>query len=75
MNLYLRQCLLSASRRSRIGTALKELGSYAKGVAMSLLSQLSPHFWLLFSIAVSVAVLRELRRPDEDVARKKQKGS
>ncbi|MGG2396151.1 hypothetical protein ACJRW5_04280 [Pseudomonas sp. SH1-B] len=42
---------------------------------MSLLSQLSPHFWLLFSIAVSVAVLRELRRPDEHEARDKHKGS
>lgn len=42
---------------------------------MSLLSQLSPHFWLLFSSAVSVAVLRELRRPDEDAERKKHKGS
>lgn len=41
---------------------------------MSLLSQLSPHFWLLFSIAVSVAVLRELRRPADDAAREKHKG-
>lgn len=39
---------------------------------MSLLSQVSPHFWLLFSIAVSVAVLRELRRPDDEVMRKKR---
>ena len=75
MNLYLRQYLLRAWCESRIGTAPKESGSYAKGVAMSLLSQLSPHFWLLFSIAVSVAVLRELRRPDEDASRKKSNGS
>lgn len=33
---------------------------------MSLLSHLPAHFWLLFSLAVSIAVLRELRRaPDE----------
>ncbi|MDR8015684.1 hypothetical protein [Ectopseudomonas guguanensis] len=41
---------------------------------MSLFSQLSPHFWLLFSIAVSVAVLRELRRPDEGAPRRKRRG-
>ena len=29
---------------------------------MSLLSQLPAHFWLLFSLAVSIAVVRELRR-------------
>lgn len=29
---------------------------------MSLLSNLSPSFWLLFSIIVAIAVLRELRR-------------
>jgi|TARA_A100001518_G_C1213460_1_gene56096 hypothetical protein len=38
---------------------------------MSLLSQFSPHFWLLFSIAV----LRELRRPDDDALRKKRERS
>ncbi|MFI8747653.1 hypothetical protein ACIGKL_21155 [Pseudomonas sp. NPDC077186] len=32
---------------------------------MSLFSQLSPHFWLLFAIAVAIAVLRELRRPPD----------
>lgn len=42
---------------------------------MSLLSQLSPHFWLLFSIAVAIAVVRELRRPDDDAMRKKREGS
>ena len=39
---------------------------------MSLLSQFSPHFWLLFYIAVAIAVLRELRRPDDDALRKKR---
>lgn len=29
---------------------------------MHLLSQFSAHFWLLFSLAVSIAVIRELRR-------------
>lgn len=29
---------------------------------MYLLSQFSAHFWLLFALAVSIAVLRELRR-------------
>ena len=29
---------------------------------MTLLAQLSAHFWLLFAIAVSIAVVRELRR-------------
>ncbi|MDP2243261.1 hypothetical protein [Pseudomonas sp.] len=29
---------------------------------MHLLSLLSAHFWLLFALAVSVAVLRELKR-------------
>ena len=33
---------------------------------MSLFSHLSPHFWLLFSIAVAIAVLRELRRPPDE---------
>ena len=42
---------------------------------MSLLSQFSPHFWLLFSIAVAIDVLRELRRPDDDALRKKRERS
>ena len=42
---------------------------------MSLLLQFSPYFWLLFSIAVAIAVLRELRRPDDDVLRKKRERS
>lgn len=29
---------------------------------MDLLSPFSAHFWLLFALAVSIAVLRELRR-------------
>jgi hypothetical protein len=29
---------------------------------MYLISQFSAHFWLLFSLAVSIAVIRELRR-------------
>jgi len=33
---------------------------------MSFLSEWSAHFWLLFSLAVSIAVLRELRRPRDD---------
>ena len=41
---------------------------------MSLWSQFSPFFWFLFSLAVSIAVLRELRRPDDDAAREKHKG-
>lgn len=32
---------------------------------MSLLSQFSSQFWLLFSLAVGIAVLRELRRPPD----------
>lgn len=36
-----------------------------KELPMSLFSQLSPHFWLLFAIAVAIAVLRELRRPPD----------
>lgn len=32
---------------------------------MSLLSQFSSSFWLLFSLAVAIAVLRELRRPPD----------
>jgi hypothetical protein len=42
---------------------------------MSLLSQLPQYFWLLFSIAVAIAVLRELRRPDDDLVRKKRERS
>ena len=38
---------------------------------MSLLSQFSQHFWLMFYIAV----LRELRRPDDDALRKKRERS
>nr|WP_298141932.1 hypothetical protein [uncultured Pseudomonas sp.] len=33
---------------------------------MTLLAQLSAHFWLLFAIAVSIAVVRELRRRPEE---------
>ncbi len=33
---------------------------------MTLLAQLSAHFWLLFAIAVSIAVVRELRRQPDD---------
>lgn len=40
---------------------------------MSLLSQYSPHFWLLFSIAVAIAVLRELRRPDDALRKKRER--
>jgi len=37
---------------------------------MTLLAQLSTHFWLLFSIAVAIAVVCELRRrPEEPSAR------
>lgn len=39
---------------------------------MSLWSQFSPHFWFLFSIAVAIAVLRELRRSDNDALGKKR---
>lgn len=42
---------------------------------MSLLSQVSPYFWLLFSLAVTVAVLRELRRaPEEPLWPRKPRG-
>lgn len=33
---------------------------------MAFISQISPHFWLLFSLAVAIAVLRELRRPPQE---------
>ena len=33
---------------------------------MSFISHLSPYLWLLFSLAVSIAVLRELRRPSQE---------
>lgn len=33
---------------------------------MSFLPQFSPFLWLLFSIIVAIAVLRELRRPGKD---------
>nr|WP_298164681.1 hypothetical protein [uncultured Pseudomonas sp.] len=33
---------------------------------MTLLAQLSAHFWLLFAIAVSIAVVRELMRQPEE---------
>lgn len=36
-----------------------------KELPMSLLAQVSPYFWLLFSVAVAIAVLRELRRPPD----------
>ncbi len=42
---------------------------------MSLWSQFSAHFWFLFSIAVTIAVLRELRRPDDESSRKRREGS
>lgn len=29
---------------------------------MDVFSQLSAHFWLLFALAISIAVIRELRR-------------
>lgn len=33
---------------------------------MFLFSHISPYFWLLFSLAVAIAVLRELRRSPEE---------
>lgn len=37
---------------------------------MDLLSLFSAHFWLLFALAISIAVFRELRRePNEPSAR------
>ncbi|WP_296220299.1 hypothetical protein [Pseudomonas sp. UBA2684] len=33
---------------------------------MNLFSQFSAHFWLLFSLAVSIAVIRELRRTRDE---------
>ncbi len=42
---------------------------------MSLWSQFSPFFWFLFSLAVSIAVLRELRRPDDVSLRKRRERS
>lgn len=40
---------------------------------MQLLSQLSAHFWLLFSLAVSIAVIRELRRERDTTPRRKDR--
>lgn len=40
-------------------------GHTQKELLMSLFSQISPYFWLLFSLAVAIAVFRELRREDE----------
>jgi hypothetical protein len=40
-------------------------GHTQKELLMSLISQISPYFWLLFSLAVAIAVWRELRREDE----------
>ncbi|WP_339460199.1 hypothetical protein [Pseudomonas sp. EA_105y_Pfl2_R69] len=42
---------------------------------MSLLSLFSEHFWLLFALAVSIAVLRELRlkRDEPALSERRQK--
>jgi hypothetical protein len=58
--------LFGAALRARAGTNRIEPIQWVwsrtqKELFMHLLSLLSAHFWLLFALAVSVAVLRELK--------------
>jgi len=49
--------LLAASRIER----LPRIGDFQqRSCTMSLITLLSEHFWLLFALAISIAVLREL---------------
>ena len=66
--------LLQPMRGTRRIEPLRRVGVLrkidAKELPMTLLAQLSAHFWLLFAIAVSIAVVRELvRQPEEPPVR------
>lgn len=58
VSLYCRQ--VSPSAESNHFTGGEVIGQ--KELLMDFFSQLSAHFWLLFALAISIAVIRELRR-------------